>query len=59
MVDFREIVGYYDMRYPALDETTPHFEFNSYCECCRSLGIEPSVRRFMAYNRYLKSIGLL
>lgn len=34
------------------DPTTPWYEFNSYCECCYSLGIEPSVGRFMAYQRY-------
>lgn len=35
-----------------LDPTTPWYEFLSYCECCWSLGVEPSVHRFMAYNAY-------
>ena len=58
MLDFRDIVGYYDLRYPAFDSTTSHFEFMSYCECCESLGITPSVQRFMCYNAYLKEIGV-
>lgn len=59
MIDFRKIMGYYDPRYPALDPTTSHYEFNSYVECCDSLGITPSLQRFMAYQRYLRSIGLV
>lgn len=59
MIDFSKIIGYSDPNYPALDPTTPHYEFNSYIECCRSLNVQPSVQRFMAYNRYLKSIGVL
>lgn len=38
-----------------LDETTPWYEFLSYCECCRSLGVEPSVGRFVRYQRYLEA----
>jgi|GEM_PF-6290414 hypothetical protein len=52
-------MGYYDLKYPALDPTTPFFEFLSYCECCRSLDIKPSVQRFMRYNLYLKEIGVI
>lgn len=59
MIDFSEIIGYSDPNYPALDPTTPHYEFNSYIECCKSLEVQSSVQRFMAYNRYLKSIGVL
>jgi hypothetical protein len=59
MLDFRKIMGYYDSRYPALDPTTSHFEFLSYCECCKSLGVPSSLRRFMGYNRYLKDIGVI
>ena len=59
MIDFRKIIGYYDPRYPALDPTTPHYEFNSYIECCESLGVTPSLQRFMAYQRYLKSVGIV
>lgn len=58
MIDFRKIVGYTDRRYPALDSTTSHYEFNSYCECCYSLGVKPSVQRFMAYQRYFKTYGI-
>jgi alkyl sulfatase BDS1-like metallo-beta-lactamase superfamily hydrolase len=59
MIDFRKYMGYYDLRYPALDPTTPHYEFNSYVECCESLGVTPSLQRFMSYRRYLKSVGIL
>lgn len=58
MIDFRKIIGYYDSRYPALDSTTPWFEFNSYIECCKSLNVKPSVQRFMGYQRYIKSLGI-
>lgn len=37
----------------ALDGTTPWYEFLSYCECCRSLGVELSVGRFTRYQSYL------
>lgn len=40
----------------ALDPTTPWYEFLSYCEVCRSLGVNPSVGRFMRYQAYLKTI---
>lgn len=61
MINFRKIMGHYDIRYPALDPTTPHYEFNSYVECCRSLNVpnQPSVGRFMRYRNYLKEIGVL
>ena len=59
MLDFRKIIGYYDVRYPALDQTTPHYEFNSYIECCKSLDVEPSLRRYFGYRNYLKSIGII
>ena len=52
-------MGYYNPKYPTLDPTTPHYEFNSYVECCESLGVTPSVKRFIAYSRYLKSVGIL
>jgi hypothetical protein len=56
VIDFRKIIGSYDPKYPALDPTTPHYEFNSYLECCQSLNIKPSMNRFLAYNRYYKSV---
>ena len=59
MIDFHKIVGSYDSRYPALDETTPWFEFNSYIFACESLGVTPSLQRFMRYQKYLKSIGVI
>lgn len=37
-----------------LDPTTPWYEFNSYCECCYSLGVTPSVTKFIRYNNYYK-----
>ena len=58
MIDFRKIIGYYDLRYPALDSTTPYYEFNSYVECCESLGVTPSLQRFMAYQRYFQKYGI-
>ena len=59
MIDFRKIVGYYDERYPALDQTTSHYEFNSYVECCDSLGVPIRLQSFMRYQQYLKEIGLV
>jgi len=59
MIDVRKYMGYYNPKYPTLDPTTPHYEFNSYVECCESLGVTPSVKRFIAYSRYLKSVGIL
>jgi len=51
-------VGHYDPQRPALDPTTPWYEWNSYCECCRSLDApgQPRHSRFLAFQRYLKSI---
>ncbi len=56
MIDFRKIMGYYDERYPALDPTTPHYNFNSYIECCNSLGRKPSITSYVRYNEYYKSL---
>jgi hypothetical protein len=36
------------------DPTAPWFEFNSYCECCYSLGVAPSIRAFVGYNKFFK-----
>lgn len=58
MIDFRKIIGYYNQKYPALDPTTSFYEFTSYLECCNSLGVKPSLTRFMRYNNYLKEIGV-
>lgn len=58
-IDFAKIIGYSNPNYPALDPTTPHYEFNSYIECCESLGIEPSLRRYFGYRNYLKSVGVI
>jgi len=41
------------------DPTAPWYEFISYIRCCESLGVTPSLQRFMAYQRYLKSVGIL
>ena len=58
LVDFRKIVGEYDPERPSLDPTTPWYEWNSYCECCRSLNApgQPRLGRFMAFRNYFKSI---
>lgn len=58
MFDFRRIVGRVSLEYPALDSTTPYYEFLSYLECCESLNIKPSVRRFISYNKYYNSLNL-
>jgi hypothetical protein len=38
------------------DPTAPWYEFISYIRCCESLGVKPSLQRFMAYQRYFKEI---
>ncbi len=40
------------------DPTSPWWEFISYLRCCESLGIEPSVGRFMSYQRYFQKHGI-
>ena len=61
LVDFRKIVGKYDPELPALDPTTPWYEWNSYCECCRSLNApgQPRYGRFLAFRNYFKYIGVI
>ena len=44
--------------FPALDPTTPWFEFLSYQECCWSLNRPVRLGSFMRYNAYLKEIGV-
>lgn len=56
MIDLRKIVGSYNPDLPALDPSTPYYEYLSYLECCNSLQIKPSMNRFLAYNRYYKSV---
>jgi hypothetical protein len=43
------------------DPTSPWYEFFSYVRCCESLNVpgQPSLGRYMAYRRYLKSVGVL
>jgi hypothetical protein len=43
------------MMYHILDPTTPWYELLSYLECCNSLGIKPSLNKFIRYNNYYKS----
>jgi hypothetical protein len=47
--------------YHELDPTTSWYEWLCYCEICHQLNVpgQPSVGRFMAYRRYLKSVGVL
>jgi len=59
MINFRKHMGYYDPKYPALDPTTPYYEFNSYVECCNSLGVPIRLQSFMLYQQYLREIGLV
>jgi hypothetical protein len=56
-----DLSKYRESQHPALDPTTPWFEFLSYCECCTSLNApnQPSIGRFMRYRNYLKEIGVL
>jgi hypothetical protein len=56
-LDPRENMGYYNIDYPALDSTTPWYEFLSYLECNKSLNQKPSVNRFVKYNNYFKAHG--
>ena len=47
--------------YHVLDKTTPWYEWLCYCEICHQLNVpgQPSLGRYMAFRRYLKSAGLL
>jgi len=49
------------VKYHVYDETTAWCDFLQYCEICHQLDVpgQPSVGRFMAYRRYLKSVGVL
>jgi hypothetical protein len=40
-----------------IDFTSPWYEFLSYCRCCESLNVTPSIQRFMAYQRYYQKYG--
>lgn len=44
---------------PTLDPTTPWYEFLSYQECCRSLGVPVRLQSFMRYHAYLKQTGVI
>ena len=52
-----KLLKYTSTQHPALDPTTPWYEFNSYCECCYSLGFDPSLSKWMKYNQYYKKYG--
>ena len=49
------------MNYHVLDESTPWHDWICYCEIHHQLNLprEPSLGRFLAYRRYLKSVGLI
>jgi len=57
IINLRNIIGNYDPKYPALDESTPWYNFNSYLICCESLNVKPSLTRFIKYNEYYKNYG--
>jgi hypothetical protein len=38
------------------DVTAPWFEFLSYKFCCESLGVEPTIQKFLRYQNYLKTL---
>ena len=47
-----------DKDLPTLDPSKPEHEFLSYLECCESLGVKPSVRKFARYQElWVKSHG--
>jgi hypothetical protein len=43
-------------KFPALDPTTPWYNFTLYCESCYSLGFKPSLSSYIRYNTYYKSL---
>lgn len=43
--------------YHTFDYNTPWFEFLSYVECCNSLGVLPSITKWVRYNNYYKQYG--
>jgi hypothetical protein len=51
----------YKNQYHVLDSTTPWYEFLCYTEICNQLNVpgQPHIGRFMAYRRYLKSVGVI
>ena len=59
MINFRKNMGYYSIEYPALDPSTPHYEFNCYVECCESLDRPVTIGGFMRCIAYLRKIGIL
>jgi len=56
MINLLKIVGEYSLEYPALDETTPWYEFLSYQECCNSLGKKVYLTNFLRYHNYLREL---
>jgi len=57
MIDIHKNIGY-NYKHPALDPTTPHYEFLSYQECCWSLKRPVRLSSFIRYNNYLNEIGV-
>ena len=56
MIDLRKNMGYYNSSYPALDISTPWYNFSLYIECCNSLGFKPSITSYIRYNAYYKTL---
>jgi hypothetical protein len=46
--------------YHVIDYSTAWAEWLAYCEICHQLNVpgQPSVGRYNAYRRYLKSVGI-
>jgi hypothetical protein len=42
-------------QFPALDKTTPWYEYLSYQECCRSLNRPESLTKWIRYHQYYKN----
>lgn len=43
------------IKFPPLDKTTPWYSYLSYQECCKSLGVDESLTRWIRYNNYYKN----
>ena len=44
------------INYVNLYQTTPWYNFNSYLDCCYSLGIRASINSYIRYNNYYKTL---
>jgi len=40
----------------SINYNTPWYNFNSYLDCCYSLGIVPTIGSYLRYNNYYKTL---